>query len=245
MAGKFPFYLFGIPGAALAIYRTAKPQNRKMVLGLLVSATLTAILTGITEPIEFSFLFAGPLLYFIHCLYAGLSFMLCHIFDVGVGQTFSGSLIDFVLFGVLQGNSKTHWINVILIGLPLFPIYYFTFRFLIKKFNFKTPGREDDSEETKLYTRKDVENAKKNKNNSDLSSVILEGLGGKENITYVDCCATRLRISVHDNQLVDKEILKSTGAKGVIINGQGVQVIYGPHVTVIKSHLEEYIATLE
>ena len=245
MAGKFPFYLFGIPGAALAIYHTAKPQNRKMVLGLLVSATLTAILTGITEPIEFSFLFAGPLLYVIHCIYAGLSFMLCHIFDVGVGQTFSGSLIDFVLFGVLQGNSKTHWINVILIGLPLFPIYYFTFRFLIKKFNFKTPGREDDSEETKLYTRKDVENAKKNKNNSDLSSVILEGLGGKENITYVDCCATRLRISVHDNQLVDKEILKSTGAKGVIINGQGVQVIYGPHVTVIKSHLEEYIATLE
>jgi len=245
MAGKFPFYLFGIPGAALAIYRTAKPQNRKMVLGLLVSATLTAILTGITEPIEFSFLFAGPLLYFIHCLYAGLSFMLCHIFDVGVGQTFSGSLIDFVLFGVLQGNSKTHWVNVILIGLPLFPIYYFTFSYLIKKFNFKTPGREDDNEETKLYTKKDVENAKKAKNNNELSSIILDGLGGKENITYVDCCATRLRISVHDNQLVDKDILKSTGAKGVIINGQGIQVIYGPHVTVIKSHLEEYMATLK
>ncbi|SCC31721.1 PTS system, D-glucosamine-specific IIC component [Gilliamella bombicola] len=246
MAGKFPFYLFGIPGAALAIYRTAKPQNRNMVLGLLLSATLTAILTGITEPIEFSFLFAGPLLYVIHCIYAGFSFMLCHIFDVGVGQTFSGSLIDFILFGVLQGNNKTHWINVILIGLPMFPLYYFTFSFLIKKFNFKTPGRESDNEETKLYTKKDVENIKKikQKNNSNQSINILKGLGGKQNITYIDCCATRLRVSVHDNQLVDKEILKSTGAKGIIINGQGVQVIYGPHVTVIKSHLEEYIAAL-
>ncbi|WP_294966222.1 PTS transporter subunit EIIC [uncultured Gilliamella sp.] len=247
MAGKFPFYLFGIPGAALAIYRTAKPKNRNMILGLLLSATLTAILTGITEPIEFSFLFAAPLLYFIHCLYAGLCFMLCHILDVGVGQTFSGSLIDFILFGVLQGNDKTHWINVILIGLPMFPLYYFTFSFIIKKFDFKTPGREDDNEETKLYTRKDVEEAKKakQKSKSDLSNIILEGLGGKNNITYVDCCATRLRISVLDNQLVNKDILKSTGAKGVIINGQGVQVIYGPHVTVIKSHLEEYISSLE
>ncbi|GAA5112093.1 glucose-specific PTS transporter subunit IIBC [Orbus sasakiae] len=244
MAGKFPFYLFGIPGAALALYYTAKPQNRKAIFGLLVSATLTAVLTGITEPIEFSFLFAAPLLYVIHCVYAGLSFMLCHIFDVGVGQTFSGSLIDFTLFGILQGNAKTHWINAILIGLPMFPLYYFTFSFLIKKFNFKTPGREDDTEEVKLYTRKDVEEAKQNKANAskaDLSAMIVDGLGGKDNITYVDCCATRLRISVTDNQLVNKELLQSTGAKGVLINGQGIQIIYGPHVTVVKSHLEDYI----
>jgi glucose PTS system EIICBA or EIICB component len=246
MAGKFPFYLFGIPAAALAIYRTAKPENRKAVLGLLVSATLTAILTGITEPIEFSFLFAAPFLYFIHCIYAGLSFMLCHIFDVGVGQTFSGSLIDFTLFGILQGNDKTHWINAILIGIPMFPLYYFTFSFLIKKFNYKTPGREDRADEVKLYTRKDVEEAKQHKSNSknEQSIAIVDGLGGKDNITYIDCCATRLRISVADNQLVDKELLESTGAKGVFIKGQGVQVIYGPHVTVIKSHLEDYLSNL-
>ena len=146
MAGKFPFYLFGIPGAALAIYHCAKLEHRKLVLGLLLSATLTAVLTGITEPIEFSFLFAAPLLYVLHCVLAGLSFMLCHIFNVGVGQTFSGSLIDFVLFGVLQGNVKTHWLNAILIGIPLFPIYYFSFRFLILHLNFKTPGVKTKAE---------------------------------------------------------------------------------------------------
>ncbi|HBM9259590.1 TPA: PTS transporter subunit EIIC [Citrobacter freundii] len=246
MAGKFPFYMFGIPGAALAIYHTARPEKRKLVLGLLLSATLTAILTGITEPIEFSFLFAAPLLYAMHCVLAGLSFMLCHIFNVGVGQTFSGSLIDFVLFGVMQGNAKTHWINAILIGIPLFPIYYFAFRFTITHFNFKTPGREDDSQETKLYTRKDLEArdkqsipATRNAKSDGVSTLILNGLGGEANISDLDCCATRLRITVVDESLVDDAMLKASGAKGVIRKGKGVQVIYGPHVTLIKSNLED------
>lgn len=238
MAGKFPFYLFGIPGAALAIYHTAKPQNRTLVLGLLLSATLTAVLTGITEPIEFSFLFAAPLLYVLHCLLAGLSFMLCHLFNVGVGQTFSGSLIDFILFGVMQGNGKTHWINAILIGIPLFPIYYFSFRFMIVRFNFKTPGREDEGQETKLYTRKDVDAAKANKQ-PDVSRLIIQGLGGEENIADIDCCATRLRVTVVDEQRVDDALLTRSGARGVIRKGNGIQVIYGPHVTLIKSNLEE------
>lgn len=240
MAGKFPFYLFGIPGAALAIYHCAKLEHRKLVLGLLLSATLTAVLTGITEPIEFSFLFAAPLLYVLHCVLAGLSFMLCHIFNVGVGQTFSGSLIDFVLFGVLQGNVKTHWLNAILIGIPLFPIYYFSFRFLILHLNFKTPGREDEGQETKLYTRKDVEAAKANGQQGDqVSDLIVAGLGGKANITNIDCCATRLRITVADENLVDDSLLKSSGARGVIRRGKGIQVIYGPQVTLIKSNLED------
>lgn len=245
MAGKFPFYLFGIPGAALAIYHCAKPEHRKLVLGLLLSATLTAVLTGITEPIEFSFLFAAPLLYVLHCVLAGLSFMLCHIFNVGVGQTFSGSLIDFVLFGVMQGNAKSHWVNAILIGIPLFPIYYFSFRFLILRFNFKTPGREDEGQETKLYTRKDVEAAKgsapqaHDQKTDQVSKLIVAGLGGKANITNIDCCATRLRITVADENLVDDNLLKSSGARGVIRRGQGIQVIYGPHVTLIKSNLED------
>lgn len=245
MAGKFPFMMFGIPGAALAIYHTAKPENRKAIYGLLASATLTVILTGITEPLEFSFLFAAPLLYVIHCIYAGLSFMLVHIFDVGVGQTFSGSLIDLILFGVLQGNEKTNWINIILIGVPLFPIYYFTFRTLIKKFNFKTPGREESSKDVKLYTRKDYKESKgienTNEDNNDITSeLIIKGLGGKDNISYLDCCATRLRVTVIDPSLVDKDILKSSGAKAVIQKVTGIQVIYGPQVSVIKSNLEEY-----
>ncbi len=245
MAGKFPFYLFGIPGAALAIYHTAKPENRKLVFGLLLSATLTAVLTGITEPIEFSFLFAAPLLYILHCLLAGLSFMLCNIFNVGVGQTFSGSLIDFVLFGVMQGNAKTSWVNAILIGIPLFPAYYFSFRFLIIRFNFKTPGREDAGDETKLYTRKDLTEAKHQKaaepgeNNDEISTLIIHGLGGAENIADIDCCATRLRITVQNEKLVNDDELKQSGAKGVIRKGKGVQVIYGPHVTLIKSNLED------
>ncbi|VTR48857.1 EIICBA-Glc [Serratia fonticola] len=171
--------------------------------------------------------------------------MLCHIFNVGVGQTFSGSLIDFVLFGVLQGNAKSHWVNAILIGIPLFPIYYFSFRFLILRFNFKTPGREDEGQETKLYTRKDVEAAKgsapqaHDQKTDQVSELIVAGLGGKANITNIDCCATRLRITVADENLVDDNLLKSSGARGVIRRGQGIQVIYGPHVTLIKSNLED------
>lgn len=214
--------------------------------GLLISATLTAVLTGITEPIEFSFLFAAPLLYGVHCILAGSAFMLMHIFQVGVGQTFSGSLIDFILFGVMQGNAKTNWIYVIIVGIFYFPIYYFLFKALIKKFNFKTPGREDDEEETKLYTRKDVEASKKNKskNSTELSQNIEVGLGGKDNVVDVDCCATRLRITVKEIEKVDEKLLKSTGAKGVLKVGNGVQVIYGPHVNKIKTDFEKYLETV-
>lgn len=237
MTGKFPFMMFGLPGAALAMYFTAKDEKKKVTAGLLISAALTSFLTGITEPIEFTFLFVAPFLYIIHCVFAGLSYMLMHILDVGVGLTFSGGFIDFILFGVLQGNDKTNWIRIVLVGLAYFAVYFGLFYFLIKKFNLKTPGREDDNEDTKLYTRKDYNE----KNSSDKSGDILKALGGNKNIKDLDCCATRLRITVENSSVVDKELLKATGALGVVIKGNGVQVIYGPKVTVIKSKLEDYI----
>lgn len=238
MSGKFPFMIFGLPGAALAMYTTAKDNKKKIAGGLLISAALTSMLTGITEPLEFTFLFVAPFLYVIHCVLAGLSFMLMHILNVGVGMTFSGGLIDLFLFGVLQGNAKTDWINIIWVGIAYFAVYYIIFKYLIKKFDYKTPGREDDTEETKLYTRKDL-NERNNSNKT--SELIVKGLGGKKNISDIDCCATRLRITVKDKGQVSEKLLKESGAAGVIIKGNGVQVIYGPKVTVIKSELEEYM----
>ncbi len=245
MAGKFPLMIFGLPGAALAMYKCAKPEKRKVAGGLLLSAALTAMLTGITEPIEFTFLFVAPVLYVIHSIFAGAAYMLMHMLNVGVGMTFSGGLIDLTLFGVLQGNAKTHWINIVWIGLIYFAVYYFLFSFLIKKFDFKTPGR-DDEEEVKLYTRADV-NAKKDGSLADqddqISAMILKGLGGQPNLSDLDCCATRLRVTVKDPSKVSESLLKSSGAAGVIIKGNGIQVIYGPRVTVIKSNLEYFIAS--
>ena len=236
MAGKFPFMIFGLPGAALAMYKCAKDTKKKVAGGLLLSAALTAMLTGITEPLEFTFLFVAPLLYIIHCIFAGLSFMLMHLLNVGVGMTFSGGLIDLFLFGILQGNAKTDWINIVWVGIIYFAIYYFVFSFLIRKFDYKTPGREDDTEETKLYTRKDVEARNKN-----ISELIVQGLGGKDNISDLDCCATRLRITVKDETKVSDSKLKESGAAGIVKKGNGIQVIYGPKVTVIKSDLEDYL----
>ena len=245
MAGKFPLMIFGLPGAALAMYKCAKPEKRKVAGGLLLSAALTSMLTGITEPLEFTFLFVAPVLYVIHSVFAGLAYMLMHILNVGVGMTFSGGLIDLTLFGIMQGNAKTHWINIVWVGLIYFAVYYFLFTFLIKKFDFKTPGR-DDEEEVKLYTRADV-NAKKDgqagNQDDQISAMILKGLGGTSNLTDLDCCATRLRVTVKDSTLVSQDILKSSGAAGVIIKGNGVQVIYGPRVTVIKSNLEDFISS--
>lgn len=249
MSGKFPLMIFGLPGAALAMYKTAKPEKKKAVSGLLLSAALTSMLTGITEPLEFTFLFVAPLLYGIHCVFAGLAYMLMHVCNVGVGMTFSGGVIDLFLFGILQGNAKTDWIWVVIVGVFYFVVYYFLFRFLIKKMDLKTPGR-DDGEEVKLYRRSDVE-AKKNGTtaNSDtssedvLSETICHGLGGKKNISDVDCCATRLRCTVYKADLVNDSMLKSTGASGVVHKGNGVQIIYGPRVTVIKSNLEDYLET--
>lgn len=246
MSGKFPLMIFGLPGAALAMYKTADNKKKKMVSGLLLSAALTSMITGITEPLEFTFLFVAPLLYGIHCVLAGLSYALMHFFGVGVGMTFSGGLIDLFLFGVLQGNEKTNWVWVIIVGIFYFIIYYFLFSFLIKKLNLRTPGRFDD-EEVKLYKRSDLEkkskNEKANANRKDktVSSTIVKGLGGRENISDVDCCATRLRITVEEPTLVSREILDTTNALGIIQKGYGVQVIYGPSVSVIKSDLEEYL----
>ena len=238
MAGKFPLMIFGLPGAAFALYRCAKPENRKVVGGLLLSAALTSMLTGITEPLEFTFLFVAPAMYIVHCVFAGAAYMLMHILNVGVGMTFSGGFIDFALFGIMQGNAKTNWIMIPLVGIFYFALYYFVFSFMIKKFNYKTPGRDDS--EIKLYTRKDM-NAKNAEGNDELSGMITLGLGGKDNISDVDCCITRLRCTVKDANKVDKEMLKNTGASGVICKGQGVQVVYGPKVSVIKSDLETYL----
>ena len=238
MAGKFPLMIFGLPGAAFALYRCAKPENRKVVGGLLLSAALTSMLTGITEPLEFTFLFVAPAMYIVHCVFAGAAYMLMHIFNVGVGMTFSGGFIDLTLFGIMQGNDKTNWIMIPIVGIFYFVIYYFVFSFMIKKFNYKTPGRDDS--EIKLYTRKDM-NAKNDDGNDELSGLITLGLGGKDNISDVDCCITRLRCTVKDANKVDADILKNTGASGVICKGQGVQIVYGPKVSVIKSDLEAYL----
>ena len=251
MSGKFPLMIFGLPGAALAMYKCANPKKKKIVSSLLLSAALTSMITGITEPIEFTFLFVAPVLYAVHCVFAGLAYMFMHIFNVGVGMTFSGGLIDLTLFGIMQGNAKTNWIWVVIVGIVYFIVYYFLFSFLIKKFNFKTPGRDENEEEVKLYTRNDV-NAKNSKENNEenganiedkISAMICKGLGGKKNISDVDCCATRLRCTVYKSDLVDEDLLKSTGASGVIRKGEGVQIIYGPKVTVIKSNLEDYLVT--
>lgn len=246
MAGKFPFMMFGLPGAALAMYQCAKPEKKKVAGGLLLSAALTAFLTGITEPLEFTFIFVALPMYAVHCVLAGLSFMLMHILNVGVGMTFSGGLIDLVLFGVMQGNAKTHWVWVVVVGAVYFVLYYIIFRFMISKFDYKTPGR-DDAEEVKLYTRADV-NARSTASGSTapagdnpVSALIVEGLGGAANLSDVDCCATRLRCTVKDAALVKQDVLKASGASGVICKGNGVQVVYGPKVAVIKAKLEDYL----
>ena len=246
MAGKFPFMMFGLPGAALAMYQCAKPEKKKAAGGLLLSAALTAFLTGITEPLEFTFIFVALPMYAVHCVLAGLSFMLMHILNVGVGMTFSGGLIDLVLFGVMQGNAKTHWVWVVVVGAVYFVLYYIIFRFMISKFDYKTPGR-DDAEEVKLYTRADVNarNAASGSTapagNDPVSALIVEGLGGAVNLSDVDCCATRLRCTVKDAALVKQDVLKASGASGVICKGNGVQVVYGPKVAVIKAKLEDYL----
>ncbi|MBS4925692.1 MAG: glucose PTS transporter subunit IIA [Ruminococcus bicirculans] len=248
MAGKFPFMIFGLPAAAFAMYKTARPEKKKVVGSLLLSAALTSMITGITEPLEFTFLFVAPLMYAVHCVLAGLSYMLMHILNVGVGMTFSGGLIDMTLFGILQGNAKTHWIWIVVVGLIYAVVYYFVFYFMITKMNLKTPGREPDDVEPKLYRRSDVNEAKAakvkstDKRTSDVvSAMILKGLGGKDNLSDVDCCATRLRVTVNDASKVMDDMLKASGASGVIHKGNGVQVIYGPKVSVIKSDLEDFI----
>ena len=248
-SGEFIFMIFGLPGAALAMYQCAKPEKKKAAGGLLLSAALACMATGITEPLEFSFLFVAPALFAVQVVLAGTAYMIAHMLNIAVGLTFSGGLLDFFLFGILQGNAKTSWMRVIPVGIIYFFLYYFIFKFMILKFNFKTPGREDDDTETKLYTKADV-NARREAGQAGaaasedaVSEAITRGLGGKKNISDVDCCATRLRCTVKDASRVNDGILKATGASGVVHKGQGVQVIYGPNVTVIKSNLEDYLET--
>ena len=249
-SGEFIFMIFGLPGAALAMYHCARPEKKKVAGGLLLSAALTCMLTGITEPIEFSFLFVAPALFAVQVVLAGAAYMIAHMLNIAVGLTFSGGLLDFFIFGILQGEAKTSWMYVIPVGIVYFFLYYFIFRWMILHFGFKTPGREDDDEETKLYTKADYKaregagGAAGGEAGFDAkSAAIAKGLGSKRNITSVDCCATRLRCSVADASLVDEKILKATGAVGVIVKGTGVQVIYGPQVAVIKSNLETYLET--
>ncbi|MGG4395061.1 glucose-specific PTS transporter subunit IIBC [Paenibacillus thiaminolyticus] len=239
MSGRFITMMFGLLGAALAIYHTAKPEKKKVVFGLMLSAALTSFLTGITEPLEFSFLFIAPFLYVIHAFFDGLAFMLAHIFQITIGQTFSGGLIDFILFGMLQGQAKTNWLMVPVIGVVWFCLYYFTFRFLIVKFNLKTPGREEEAEGG---AAKDGEaSAGAASAGEARAQAVLQALGGQDNIKDLDCCATRLRVSVFQVDGVQEDKLKETGAKAVIVKGNGVQVIYGPQVTIIKNEIEEYM----
>lgn len=229
--GKYPFMMFGLPAAALAIYHEARPERKKIVAGIMGSAALTSFLTGITEPIEFSFLFVAPVLFGIHAVFAGLSFMVMQLLNVKIGMTFSGGLIDFVLFGVL--NKQTHWWWVIPVGLVFAVIYYFGFRFAIRKFNLKTPGREEVEEETEGTTSAPT---------SDLPYDILEAMGGTKNIANLDACITRLRIQVADVKNVKKDRLKKLGATGVLEVGNNIQVIFGPKSDTIKSQMKDIIS---
>ncbi|WP_025785741.1 maltose/glucose-specific PTS transporter subunit IIC [Sporosarcina sp. D27] len=235
MSGRFITMMFGLLGAALAIYHTAKPEHKKVVGGLMLSAALTSFLTGITEPLEFSFLFIAPALYVVHAVFDGLAFMLADIFNITIGQTFSGGFIDFMLFGVLQGEAKTNWMYVIPIGIVWFFLYYFTFKFMIRKFNFKTPGREDEKAVEPADGQSSIDPQVSR------SHTIIDALGGKGNILDLDNCATRLRVTVKDPDLVKKEVFPSTGSKGIIMNGTGVQVVYGPQVSVVKNEVEEIL----
>ena len=231
MSGKFPLMMFGLPGAALAMYTCARPENKKAVGSLLLSAAISSAVTGITEPLEFAFLFVAPPLYAIHCAFAGLSYMLMHILNVGIGMTFSGGFLDFFLFGILQGNTKTSWLHVIPVGILYFIVYFIVFRVMILKFNYQTPGHEKD-------------NATPVNNADNKSQQILDGLGGLENISDLSCCATRLRVTLHRPSKLNKEKLLATGAAAVVANGDGVQVVYGPEVTVIHARLQDYIAQI-
>lgn len=243
-SGEFIFMIFGLPGAALAMYQTAKPEKKKQAGGLLLSAALACMATGITEPLEFSFLFVAPMLFAVQVLLAGAAYMIAHILNIAVGLTFSGGLLDLFLFGILQGNAKTSWLRIIPVGIIYFLLYYGIFKFLILKFDLKTPGREDEDVETKLYTKADYNAAKESGvKGAEVSALITAGLGGKSNIEDVDCCATRLRCTIKEPAKVEEALLKQSGSRGVILKGKGIQVIYGPQVAVLKTNLEAFLQT--
>lgn len=250
LTGKYPFMMGGLPGAALAMYATARPEKKKQAGSLLFSVALTAFLTGVTEPIEFTFLFLAPALFAIHVVFAGLSFMTCHILGICVGTTFSDGLIDLILYGVLPGQAKSNWMMLIPVIAVYFVLYFFVFRFFILKWNLKTPGREDDDEEMHLVSKDEYRQATgvgiaggkaAAEGFDEKSAMILKGVGGVNNLIDIDCCATRLRLTLVDGTLVDEKLLKTTGASGVVVKGAGIQVIYGPSVTIVKSNFEEFV----
>lgn len=251
LTGKYPFMMGGLPGAALAMYVTARPEKRKQAGSLLFSVALTSFLTGITEPIEFTFLFLAPALFVIHVVFAGLAFMVCHILQICIGTTFSDGLIDLVLYGVLPGQAKSNWLMLLPVLVVYFILYFLVFRFFILKWDLKTPGRESDDEEMRMISKDEYRKATGvgvaggkaavNTNIDEKSAAILKGVGGVDNLIDIDCCATRLRLTLVDSEKVDQGILKATGASGVVIKGAGIQVIYGPSVTIVKSNFEEFV----
>ncbi|HJG66249.1 MAG TPA: glucose-specific PTS transporter subunit IIBC [Staphylococcus ureilyticus] len=228
MGGEFPVMMFGLPAAALAIYHSAKKENRKVVGGLMLSGALTSFLTGITEPLEFSFLFVAPLLFFIHAVLDGFGFLIMYLLNVHLGYTFSGGFIDFLLLNILP--NKTAWWLVIPVGIVYAILYYFIFRFIIKKLNYKTPGRED----------KEMQN--NSVSVSELPFKVLDAMGGKENIKHLDACITRLRVEVNEKSQVDVESLKQLGASGVLEVGNNMQAIFGPKSDQIKHDMAQIIA---
>ncbi|WP_339295543.1 PTS transporter subunit EIIC [Paenibacillus sp. FSL W7-1279] len=231
-AGRFATMMFGLPAACLAMYHCVPKHRRKLVFGLFFSAALTSFLTGITEPIEFMFLFVAPWLYVIHAALDGLSFMIADMLSVRIGNTFSGGAIDFMLFGVLQGNAKTNWIYVIIVGLLWAIIYYLVFRFLIAKFNVATPGRESDGESVSVETKDSI---------GETAMKVLNALGGKENLEDVDACITRLRVAVKDVSKVDKDTIKELGATAVLEVKGGIQAVFGAKADLIKQKINEAI----
>ena len=255
MAGKFPLMMFGLPGAALAMYKAANPSKRKVVGSLLATAALTSFLTGITEPLEFTFLFVAPVLYVVHCVFAGLAYMLMGVLNVFIGMTFSGGFIDYALFGLLPAGAgvPTKWLTVLLVGIVYFIVYYFVFYFMITKFNLKTPGRDENEGETKLYTKADFQNSKggateaaapKTSGKGEIAEkapLVLAALGGEENIVSVDACITRLRVEVKDKANVNKDELKNLGAAGVVEVGNGIQAIFGAKADAYKNAINEIL----
>lgn len=237
--GEFIFMIFGLPGAALAMYQCANSKNKKACGGLLLTAALTSMFTGITEPIEFSFIFVAPILFGVQVLLAGSAYMIAHILNITVGLTFSGGLIDFIMFGVLQGQSKTNWMMIIPVGIVYFLLYYIIFKYLIIKYDLKTLGRDDYKE---INVFKNTEKPKDENTTVDLQSAyVIRGLGGRNNFKELDCCVTRLRATIIDMNKIDEGLLKQSGAAGVVCSGEVIQVIYGPRASIIKAKLEEYL----
>lgn len=231
-AGRFATMMFGLPAACLAMYHCVPKERRKLVGGLFLGAAITSFVTGITEPIEFMFLFIAPWLYVVHAVFDGLSFFIADVLNISIGNTFSGGLIDFTLFGVLQGNDKTNWILVLVVGAVWFALYYFTFRFLITKFNVMTPGREVEGEDVKVVTKDSL---------NEVAEEILAALGGAENLDDVDACITRLRVAVKDVSKVDKAKIKSLGATAVLEVKGGIQAIFGAKADPLKQKINEII----